>query len=227
MTPANSEAQARANLAVYLQHRPHDDALVEAYGEASAETHRAFMADIALLLASPPPGGATREEIARLAYEADPHYEGGETVEGFQVTPGGNLTWEQFKDQCAEFGDDPIFHGWEDKLKSHYALADAILALRPVAPPPGGATKGNVLFGRDDLDWSKPIQFENGEPCELLKIWPNGSPNFSDKTHVIRRIGVEGMTSIWWVDQNGEGPALGDGYRIVNRPPAAIKDAKP
>ena len=33
-------------LNVYLAHRPHYDALVEAYGEASAATHREFMADL-------------------------------------------------------------------------------------------------------------------------------------------------------------------------------------
>lgn len=70
---------------------------------------------------------ATVEAVARALYEADPHYEGGESIEGFQVTPGGDLSWEQFKDQCDEFGDDRLFHGWGDKLQGHYALARAVI----------------------------------------------------------------------------------------------------
>lgn len=69
----------------------------------------------------------TVEKLARQLYEADPIYDSGETVEGFQVTPGGNLTWEQFLDQSAEFEGDPLFHGWNDKLAAHRADALAIL----------------------------------------------------------------------------------------------------
>lgn len=55
----------------------------------------------------PPMAIAGVEEYARIIYEADPHYESGEYVDGFPVSPGGNLTWEQAKAHDAEFGDDP------------------------------------------------------------------------------------------------------------------------
>ena len=44
-----------------------------------------------------------RELIAKAIYKLDPHYEGGEYVDGFAVSPGGNLTWEQAKARDAEF----------------------------------------------------------------------------------------------------------------------------
>ena|ERR1700733_994694 len=53
------------------------------------------------------PVSLDREETARKIYEVEPHSEAGEWVDGFQVTPGGNLTWQQAKDRDAEFGDDP------------------------------------------------------------------------------------------------------------------------
>jgi len=67
-----------------------------------------------------------REEIARAAYEADPFYQDGETLEGFQVSPGGYLSWEQAKDWDAEFGDDPMFL---PLTKTAYEIADRVLAL--------------------------------------------------------------------------------------------------
>lgn len=71
-----------------------------------------------------------RERIARLIYESDPIYESGESIDGHQVTPGGDLSWEQFIDRSAEFGDDKLFHGWSDRLNALYALADLILSDR-------------------------------------------------------------------------------------------------
>lgn len=80
-------------------------------------------------LQSEPPAEADREAIARIIYDIDPIYESGESVEGFIVSPGGNLSWEQFCDQCAEFGDDRLFHGWEDQRQRILKAADAILKL--------------------------------------------------------------------------------------------------
>ncbi len=54
------------------------------------------------------PSVGEMERIARTIYEIEPHYESGEHVDGFQVSPGGNLSWEQAKARDAEFGDDPI-----------------------------------------------------------------------------------------------------------------------
>lgn len=85
----------------------------------------------ALLTLPLPPGTADREAVMRLLYESDPIYESGESIDGFQVSPGGDLTWEQFKDRCAEFDDDPVFHGWNDRLIALRSLADAIIAPSP------------------------------------------------------------------------------------------------
>ena len=42
-----------------------------------------------------------RERIARAIYETDPFCEGGEYVDGFQVSPGGALSWKQALDRDA------------------------------------------------------------------------------------------------------------------------------
>ena len=36
------------------------------------------------------------------------------------------------------------------------------------------------------IDWTKPIQFENGERCELLSTHPEGSP----KQPIILKVGI-------------------------------------
>lgn len=70
------------------------------------------------------------------------------------------------------------------------------------------------------LDWDRPIQFENGEPVELIETWLNGSPNFPDKTRIVRRAGVDTstesglMSSIWWFAEDGK--SRWPGYNIVN-----------
>lgn len=43
------------------------------------------------------------ERVARAIYEQEPHYECGEFVDGFPVSPGGHLTWDEIKDRAAEF----------------------------------------------------------------------------------------------------------------------------
>jgi hypothetical protein len=44
-----------------------------------------------------------RDAIAKVIYEQDPHFEGGEYVDAFQVSPGGALSWSQAKARDAEF----------------------------------------------------------------------------------------------------------------------------
>jgi hypothetical protein len=48
------------------------------------------------------------EAAAKAIYDVAPHYESGEFVDGFPVSPGGDLTWDQAKARDAEFGDDPL-----------------------------------------------------------------------------------------------------------------------
>lgn len=47
----------------------------------------------------------SRDRLAQIIYEVEPHYEGGEFVEGMQVSPGGALSWEQAKARDAEFSE--------------------------------------------------------------------------------------------------------------------------
>lgn len=96
------------------------------------ETRRSFARDLRLILSALAGAEASpveREAVARLIYESDPFYEGGEYVDGFCVSPGGYLSWEEAQARDAEFGDDPVF---KSVLASAYTLADAIMALRPV-----------------------------------------------------------------------------------------------
>jgi hypothetical protein len=46
-----------------------------------------------------------RETLAKALYELEPHHVCGEYVDGFIVSPGGDLSWEQAKDFDAEFID--------------------------------------------------------------------------------------------------------------------------
>jgi hypothetical protein len=67
-----------------------------------------------------------REEIAQAVYELDPLYKSGEYVDGFQVSPGGELTWEQTKARDAEFGGLP---GFISVTEYPYRVADKVTSL--------------------------------------------------------------------------------------------------
>jgi len=78
---------------------------------AAADSFHARMvraeARVAELEAALVPQEASEAEVeaaARAIYELDPFYEGGEWVDSFQVSPGGNLTWEQAKARDADAG---------------------------------------------------------------------------------------------------------------------------
>jgi hypothetical protein len=79
---------------------------------------------------SRPAAQPIREEIARAIYEIDPHIDSGESIDGFQVTPSGPLSWQQAKDFDAEFATDPMFDGITGFA---YKCADAILSLAPAS----------------------------------------------------------------------------------------------
>jgi hypothetical protein len=78
------------------------------------------------LYAIPAPPQPEREEIAKVVYDLDPFEEGGEYVDGFIVSPGGKLSWEQAKARDAEFADDKIMLSI---TKFAWDAADAIRAL--------------------------------------------------------------------------------------------------
>jgi len=67
-----------------------------------------------------------REAIAKAIYETEPFYEPGEYVDGFAVSPGGDLSWEQAKDRDAEFGDDSMFCKITDFA---YRAADRVIGV--------------------------------------------------------------------------------------------------
>lgn len=68
--------------------------------------------------------GEKRDVIARAIYETEPYFESGEYVDGFQVSPDGNLSWEQAKARDAEFDDMP---GMGRILDFAYRAADAVM----------------------------------------------------------------------------------------------------
>jgi hypothetical protein len=67
----------------------------------------------------------TRDELAQAIYEVEPDYESGEYVDGFQVSPGGDISWEQALRWDAEFGDDPLIG---KRTEYAYKCADALTA---------------------------------------------------------------------------------------------------
>ena len=71
------------------------------------------------------------ERVAKAIYEIDPHYECGEYVEGFQVSPGGHLSWEQAVARDTESGDDPRM----GKI-TEWALKAARTAIAAMRDPP-------------------------------------------------------------------------------------------
>jgi hypothetical protein len=66
-----------------------------------------------------------RERIAQAIYALDPHYEEGERIDGFLVSPGGNLSWEEAKRWDAEF----VYEGsgFIGITKFPYEAADAVI----------------------------------------------------------------------------------------------------
>jgi hypothetical protein len=79
-----------------------------------------------------------RERIARAIYETDPFCEGGEYVDGFQVSPGGALSWKQALDRDAEFADDKIML---PITKFAFDAADRVIAA--LAPGNAGAAEAS------------------------------------------------------------------------------------
>lgn len=79
------------------------------------------------------------------------------------------------------------------------------------------------------VDWTRPIQFENGEQCELIETRPEGWTQWGARadgsypTRHIRRLGVDesspgGLASThWYVHEDGKVSWPNEsGYNIVN-----------
>jgi hypothetical protein len=64
------------------------------------------------------------EAAAKAIYDLDPFCESGEYVDGFIVSPGGNLTWDQARQRDAEFSG---VHGFLPVTKFARDAAEAAL----------------------------------------------------------------------------------------------------
>lgn len=81
----------------------------------------------------PPPvqgDGDLREKVAQLFYEAAPFHEPGDCLDGFQVSPGSDLTWRQALERDAEFGS--LLLSITAEAFTH---ADRVMALFPEPSP--------------------------------------------------------------------------------------------
>jgi hypothetical protein len=64
------------------------------------------------------------------------------------------------------------------------------------------------------IDWSKPIQFANGEPAVLYCM---NATNFKAKPYAVLRPNERVMEcAMWFYPEDGTGPR--EEYRIVNVP---------
>jgi hypothetical protein len=79
------------------------------------------------------------------------------------------------------------------------------------------------------VDWTKPIQFRNGESCELVETRPEGWTQWGSRkdgaypTRHIHRLGIDEsstggiMSAHWFMHEDGKGPSLGgDSYDVIN-----------
>ena len=64
------------------------------------------------------------EAVAAAVYSLDPAYEPGESVDGFRVSPGGDLSWSQIDGFANEFPDGP----WAEHVADCRNIARAALA---------------------------------------------------------------------------------------------------
>lgn len=66
------------------------------------------------------------------------------------------------------------------------------------------------------VNWDKPIQFENGEPCEYVGMAEE--EHFADTPRIIRRTGhgLEEHHRLWYMPEDGSHPM--PGYNVMNAP---------
>lgn len=97
------------------------------------------------------------ESIARIIYETNPGYEPGEYVDGFQVSPGGDMAWDQAKKLDAEFAPEYA----PSLTQFAYEAADRIIKLLPSdrSPAQPGQTNGAL-----DCHEYMPLALTSSEP---------------------------------------------------------------
>lgn len=71
------------------------------------------------------------------------------------------------------------------------------------------------------IDWTKPVVFANGQPCELQGTYPDLVAPTDEPAKLprcIRRIGVEGPASIWFVAEDGQSIwPREEGFYVINQ----------
>ncbi len=129
---------------------------------------------------------------------------------------GGLRVWSDTHWGLILAGKDP------DKVAA--AIWPALKALNEynaAAPSPPASTPSPSKA--DDTwkpDWTKPIAFANGDPCELIETIEKGSCQFPEATRIVRRIGVDvPEAAIWFMSEDGRtGWDRAAGMFIVNAP---------
>jgi hypothetical protein len=157
---------------------------------------------------------------------------------GFGLCTRINLLSKQEESLLESIGEPDDF---ENKLRRHL-IENNIAAVTQDSSdymalfntqPEFGCTMWKPPENKNLLDWSKPIQFQNGELCELIETRPEGYSQFlprSDGTYptrLIHRVEIDQqsiaglMSSYWYVHEDGKcnedsiGKAAG--YNIINR----------
>lgn len=76
------------------------------------------------------------------------------------------------------------------------------------------------------INWDKPIQFENGEPCHLLKTRPEGWRQWGARadgaypTRMIQRDNMDtsttggAMSALWFMHEDGK--SNWPGFNVIN-----------
>jgi hypothetical protein len=129
---------------------------------------------------------AERERVAQAIYELDPYQESGEYVDGFAVSSGGTLSWEQALKRDAEFAD--VRGSLPPITKFAYDAADAALSALERAPIPDGwqlvpigavrCTVTGKPFGTDTWMAGRPCQ------CVVCKTMLAASAIVAEKSDV-------------------------------------------
>jgi len=150
-----------------LQAPAHSDAVREALeriktiGRKITDPNNLYglqMANIASKALTAPAAKApavSEADVGRVIYEVYPHYEPGEYVEGFSVSPGGYLSWDQACARDAEFGSD---QGFTKITEAPIKTANKILALIQSAAQGGGHQSDGGVEGHAAVSPEIPTQ---------------------------------------------------------------------
>lgn len=133
-----------------------------------------------------------REDIAKAIYELDPFHEGGEYVDHFMVSPGGDLTWEQAKARDAEFAGDRIML---PVTKFAYDAADAVLASSNLTALVTWALEMEARNAELEKALTDARTWHEAEDKALSKQPPSHGPNGNQWTRLQHREQIDLLTA--------------------------------